>query len=304
MAQRVRGGLFALHPLRVESVAWVAERKDVLSGLFFMLTLARLRGLCPPPVLLVRYLVVVVLAAMGLMAKPMLVTLPFVLLLLDYWPLRRYEVGKAAAGSEGAWGVESVLGKRDCHPERSEGSLLSRTGEILRFAQNDSDSALSKTLVTPPACRPQRRSRALLQLAVEKIPVFAMSAAVCVVTLVVQHPGMEYSPWSRRLGNALISYVVYLGQMFCPAGLAPFYPGPTGDVPLAEVLGSLLLLAGISAAAWILRRRHPYLLVGWLWYLGMLVPVIGLVQVGWQARADRYTYLPQIGLVLAQFGWF
>lgn len=231
--------VFAIHPLHVESVAWVAERKDVLSGVFFMLTImayVRYAGGARSPV---RYGLVLLLFALGLMCKPMLVTLPFVLLLLDYWPLRR----------------------------------------------------MSGAMPLGPGWK-----RPLI----EKIPFFVLAAASCVVTIFAQTgaiQAVEGLPLAARLENALESYVVYLGQMFWPLHLAVLYPFAAGNIGVSAL--SLLLLAGISAAAFGLRRRCPYFLTGWLWYLVMLLPVIGILQVGLQAHADRYTYLPQIGLYLA-----
>ena len=226
--------VFAIHPLRVESVAWIAERKDVLSGVFFMLTLLayvyyarlpRIRG----------YLLVVFLFACGLMCKPMLVTLPFVLLLLDYWPL-----------------------------DRMKGQLWNRVAE--------------------------------------KIPLIALSAVSSVITFLVQKGAVGSTadlPILERINNAVASYVLYIWQMLWPVNLAVFYPHPENRLPLWEIICPLLLLICITAVAITLRKQRPYLIAGWLWYLGMLVPVIGLVQVGWQGRADRYTYLPQIGLYIA-----
>jgi protein O-mannosyl-transferase len=234
--------IFAVHPLRVESVAWVAERKDVLSGFFFVLTLwAYARYVCDPKSV-ARYLMVVLAFALGLMSKPMLVTLPFVLLLLDYWPLRRFN--PPAAGSFAA-------GRR---------------------------------------------------LVLEKLPLLALSVAACVVTFLVQHQARQSTdvlPLASRLHNAVVSYVAYLGQSFYPVNLAVFYPYPPNGGESLGVALALLGLITISVAVIHWRQTQPCLLVGWLWYLGMLVPVIGLVQVGTQARADRYTYLPQIGLCLA-----
>lgn len=243
--------LFAIHPLRVESVAWVAERKDVLSGLLFMLTLGAYLGYVRRPFSLARYLSVIVVFALGLMAKPMLVTLPFALLLLDYWPLRRMTSSAASTGS--------------------------KTG---------SEIAL----------------RALPRLLVEKIPLFALSAASCTATLWAQHELVarnEHIAMPIRLGNAAISYVAYLGQSFYPVDLAALYPHPVSHLAAWKWIGAVVVLAALSAGAVAGRRTCPYLLVGWLWYLGMLLPVIGLVPVGAQAMADRYTYLPQIGLGIA-----
>jgi protein O-mannosyl-transferase len=225
--------VFAIHPLQVESVAWVAERKDVLSGLFFVLTLGAYVGYVRRPFSFLRYLAVVVLFALGLMAKPMLVTLPFVLLLLDYWPLDRM---------------------------------------ALRW-----------------------------RLLLEKLPLFVLSGASCVATSIAQREvaaSLDLIPFSARVANALVSYAVYVGHLVYPMGLAVFYPHPGNQVPVWQVIVALLLLACISVGVLAWRRKAPYLLVGWCWYLGMLVPVIGLVQVGSQSMADRYTYLPQIGLVI------
>jgi len=231
--------VFAIHPLRAESVAWVAERKDVLSGLFFMLTLWAYAGYARRPFSLGRYLTVVLLFALGLMAKPMLVTLPFVLLLLDYWPLGR--IGLHTAG-------------------------------------------ISRRVV------------------VEKLPLLALTAASCVVTFFAQGEAIssvEAIPLSSRIANALVSYLAYIRDIFYPVGLAVLYPYPEGGLPIWKVVASSLAVTGISTAALVWRRRFPYLFVGWFWYVGMLVPVIGLVQVGLQSMADRYTYLPQIGLCIA-----
>ena len=226
--------VFAIHPLRVESVAWIAERKDVLSGVFFMLTLlAYLYYVRLPRT--GRYLMVVFVFACGLMSKPMLVTLPFVLLLLDYWPLDR---------------IRGQVSKR----------------------------------------------------VLEKIPLIALSAVSSIATLVAQKGAVGYTeelPVLERFNNAVLSYVLYIWQMLSPVNLAVFYPHPENRLPLWQISSSFLLLICVTAVAIALRKKRPYLITGWLWYLGTLVPVIGLVQVGWQGRADRYTYLPQIGLYIA-----
>jgi tetratricopeptide (TPR) repeat protein len=232
--------VFAIHPLRVESVAWVAERKDVLSGVCFMLTLLAYARYVRTPSF-GRYLVVALVFVLGLMSKPMLVTLPFVLLLLDYWPLGR-------------------------------------------IGGHTSDGG-----------------RQLLMAILEKIPLLVLSAVSSVITLVAQKGVVgwtEQLPMRSRINNAIVSYVVYIWQMFWPAKLAVFYPHPENRLPLGEIIFCLLFLICITAVASALRKQQPYFISGWLWYLGMLVPVIGLVQVGWQGRADRYTYLPQIGLYI------
>jgi protein O-mannosyl-transferase len=244
--------VFAIHPLRVESVAWVAERKDTLSGLFFMLTLWAYAGYAKSPKV-PRYLLVILFFACGLMSKSMLITLPFVLLLLDYWPLKR--IGD------------------------------------LRFA-----------IYEPAAPGSQKKFSPITRAFIEKLPLLAMSAGAVVMTVVAQGgavKSLEEFPFGLRLENAIVSVANYLRQMFWPSGLAVFYPYPEHGLPVVEVGIAAAILIGISVAAWCWRRTRPYMLVGWLWYVGMLVPVMGLVQAGAQAQADRYTYLPQIGLYVA-----
>lgn len=228
--------LFAIHPLRAESVAWIAERRDVLSGLFFMLTLGAYNSYVRHGCSAGRYLMVALMLALALMSKPMVVTLPFVLLLLDYWPLKR-------------------------------------------FAQ------------------PGDRRTILWRLILEKLPLLALCIAVGVVTLFAQKEIVGLSlPFLLRIGNALLSYVAYMGQMVYPAGLAVYYPFPGNSLAPWRMFAAFVLLLAISVVAVVSRRKQPWFLVGWSWYLGMLVPVIGLVQPGLRAHADRYTYLPQIGL--------
>ena len=228
--------IFAIHPLHVESVAWISERKDVLSGLFFVLTLLAYFHYTQRPSI-PRYLTMSILFACGLMAKPMLVTLPFILLLLDYWPLERFSGSSAA------------------------------------------------------------------RLLVEKIPLGLLSIASVVATLIAQSQEgglvrFEVLPFSWRITNALTAYLIYIWQMIWPANLALAYHHP-GKLPIWQVAGAAALLSAVTLAVFALRKRMPYFMVGWGWYLIMLLPVIGLVQVGGQAHADRYTYLPQIGLYIA-----
>jgi protein O-mannosyl-transferase len=233
--------VFAVHPLHVESVAWIAERKDVLSALFFMLTLLAYLHYTRAPSI-GRYLTVGFVVVLGLMSKPMLVTLPFVLLLLDYWPLGRFEGRKS------------------------------------------------------------NTRRQLIRLVVEKIPLIALSAVSSMVTFLAQRGATGWTerlPMPARISNSLVAYVVYIRQMFWPAGLAVFYPHPESRLPIWEISLASIVLVAITAAAFVFRKKAPYFVTGWLWYLGMLVPVIGFVQVGWQGHADRYTYLPQIGLYIA-----
>ena len=260
--------LFAWHPLHVESVAWIAERKDVLSMLFFLLTLwayanyarkQQQRG--SPGTAKGWYGLALLLFALGLMSKPMLVTLPFVLLLLDFWPLQRFEIAAQR---------KSPPGRKPAQPKS-------------------------------PAAKPSGGARSAWRLVLEKAPFFALSAADCLVTWLLQKQGgsvWAQLPLELRLGNALVSYVRYLGKMFWPESLTAFYPlGQPWPPPC--VIGALLLLGLVtSAAVWNLRQR-PWFVVGWSWYLGTLVPVIGLVQVGMQSMADRYTYLPLVGIFIA-----
>ena len=242
--------LFALHPLHVESVAWVAERKDVLSGFFWMLTLMAYVWYVQNPTR-GRWWSVAVIYALGLMSKPMLVTLPFVLLLLDYWPLKRM-------------GLDAAL------------------------AADKSRQPLSR-------------------LVIEKIPLFVLAVISSTITFVVQRAagavaGLDTIPLALRISTAIASYVAYLRKMLWPVDLAFFYPY-SYHPSAVTVAGALVVVAVMSMLAIWQRVRRPYLLVGWLWYLGTLVPVLGIVQVGGQALADRYTYIPLIGVfVLVAWG--
>ncbi|HIJ70704.1 MAG TPA: tetratricopeptide repeat protein [Planctomycetes bacterium] len=251
--------LFALHPLHVESVAWVTERKDVLSTFFWLMTMLAYARYARRPTIS-RYAIVLILFAFGLMSKPMLVTLPFVLLLLDYWPLGRLPF--------------SMPHKRLQKPSRASG----RKGR---------------------AKKDKHKEQTSLILILEKVPLFIMSAASCIVTLWVQRgvevPARVLSIHSR-LSNAMISYVVYLYKMVWPVRLAAFYPHAK-TWPALQVAGAGLLLLMVTTLM-IQSYRKGYTIVGWLWYLGTLVPVIGLVQVGVQSYADRYTYVPLIGIFI------
>jgi tetratricopeptide (TPR) repeat protein len=284
--------LFAVHPLRVESVAWVSERKDVLSGFFGLLALITYARYAKASVVSNQWSVIgsgrsgasamdhrprtpghrslitdhrslfyflsLVCFALGLMSKPMLVTWPFVMLLLDFWPLGRFELSTLSSPAR---------------PSEATAAQLSTTLRLVR----------------------------------EKIPFFILAAVASVITFLVQQHGgavkaVERFPLGARGGNALISYGRYLGKLFWPTDLAVLYPHP-GQWPLGNVLLASGVIVGLSALVWAGRRRYPYVLMGWLWFLGMLVPVIGLVQVGDQAMADRYTYLPSLGvLVLGVWG--
>ena len=248
--------LFAVHPLHVESVAWVSERKDILSAVFFFLMLHAYSRYARAPSVM-RYLAVAVLFAGGLLSKPMLVSAPIILLLLDYWPLRRFER------------PSSIIGK----------------------------TKISE-------CDDQRRI--IRRLYLEKIPLFVLSAFVCILTFVLQKRtagAIPPLPFLWRVQNAFASYVIYVWKTLWPTHLAVFYPHPNDTLALWEVIFAILLLLAITAAAIVFRRQRPYLLTGWFWYLVMLIPVIGIVQVGEQGHADRYTYLPHIGLVVAMVGF-
>ena len=263
--------LFALHPLRAESVAWVTERKDVLSGLFFMLALAAYVDYVRHRPSLRRYLVVIVLFLFGLWSKPMLVTLPAVLLLLDYWPLGRFPSNAPARGT-----------LQQTPPHGNGGGALATHVDSL-----------------PAGPRPFSFP---WQLVIEKLPLVLLAMVICAVTPFAQGGAVtvnEQYPFWWRVGNALLSYITYLRLSFYPAGLAALYPRLGLSLPFWRVFVAFLALASITVAAWVWRRKRPYLLVGWLWYLGMLVPVIGVVQFGSQAVADRFTYLPHIGLSIA-----
>jgi len=237
--------LFAVHPLHVESVAWVVERKDVLSALFLMLTLLAYVRYAEQPTR-PRYLAVAAALALGLMSKPMLVTVPFLLILLDYWPLNRLRVG----GSNRHDGMTTAW-----------------------------------------------------KLVWEKIPLFGLVAVFSALTYFLKGEGMatrsmEWFPLRVRAGNALVSYVDYIEKMIWPFGLAVFYPHPGQTLPVWRVVGAVVLLVLVSIVVFRMSRRRPYLVVGWLWYLITLLPVIGFVQIGGQAMADRFTYVPLIGLFI------
>jgi Flp pilus assembly protein TadD len=227
--------LFALHPLRVESVAWVAERKDVLSTFWFLCLLLAYRWYSAETRSWRRYLTVSAMLLLGLMSKPSIVTAPFVLLLLDYWPLARKERWTA--------------------------------------------------------------------LVLEKLPWFGMAAAVSLATYVSQKDvgamtAIGNLPFAQRLSNAIVSYPRYLGKIFFPHDLAVMYPYAR-DLSALAVIASCALLSAITAAALSLARTKPYIAIGWFWFVGTMVPMIGIVQVGWQAYADRYTYIPAIGIAIA-----
>jgi len=257
--------LFALHPLNVESVAWIAERKNVLSTLFFLLTLGAYGWYTRKPDVK-RYLVVVALFALGLAAKPMVITLPFVLLLLDFWPLQRIQ----------GWGQQSSPGLK---------------GRKNRKAPSQ-DLASEKVFPVPQF--------QFSRLVLEKLPLFALCIGSAVITVAAQRAqaiqSFEIYPFGGRLENAIYSYASYVWKAFWPTRLAFLYPYPRDGQPAWQLGLAALFLLTVSGLVWKQRRTRPYLATGWLWYLGTLVPVIGLIQVGDQAMADRYAYLPLIGI--------
>jgi len=240
--------VFGVHPLHVESVAWISERKDVLSAFFWMCSILAYVHYAQRPGR-IRYSLVALFLVMGLMSKQMLVTLPFVLLLMDYWPLRRIDFStELKKGADDSW------------------------------------------------------SHTLRMLILEKVPLFALCAAAAAVAFIAQHSGgatasFDAIPFQTRLQNALISYVVYIFKAFWPVNLGVYYPYPE-IVSLWKAAGSTLLIFAVTAAVIFKARKVPYLPMGWFWYLGTLVPVIGLVQIGAQAHADRYTYIPLTGLAI------
>lgn len=248
--------VFALHPLRVESVAWVSERKDVLSAMFWFLTIAAYARYARQPTWKT-YALVALPFTLGLMAKQMLVTVPFVLLLLDYWPLGRFST--KPSGEKSGHGTK---GARQVDLRKWKG------------------------------------------LAKEKIPLFAITVVFSTVVFLVQKGGgamasSDYFPLHIRIENALVSYLEYVRKMLWPSDLAIFYPHPGSSLETVSVVASGAMILLISVAALYYARRIPYFFVGWFWYLGTMVPVIGIVQVGMQAMADRYTYIPMIGLTVA-----
>ena len=253
--------LFALHPINVESVVWISERKNLLSMTFFLLALLAYDWYARRP-RVGRYVVIAALFALALMAKPQVVTFPFVLLLWDYWPLGRI--------------AEEQKSEQRKSERRSSGEWRMANGE-----------------------------RRLLWLLLEKLPLFALAAASCVITVKSQLAvgGInEQFALGARLENAIVSYARYLAKAVWPSNLAPFYPHPAGSLPAWQVGAALFVLIAVSATAIALRRRR-YFLVGWCWFLGTLVPMIGLLQVNRQAMADRYAYLSFIGLfIVASWG--
>jgi len=257
--------LFALHPLNVESVAWVAERKNVLSTLFFLLALGAYGWYARRPNLQ-RYLALAVLFALGLAAKPMVITLPFVLLLLDFWPLQRIE----------GWPTSAAANRKE--PKSGPRRADSRASKL--------ESSFA--------------SASFIQLVQEKLPLLALCIASAVLTVIAQRTvsirSLQQFPMGIRVENAICAYALYVWKTFVPLRLAPFYPYSGQGFATWQLAIAALFLVATSALVWKQRSARRYLVTGWLWYLGTLVPVIGLVQVGDQAMADRYAYIPLLGI--------
>jgi len=245
--------IFAFHPLNVESVSWAAERKNVLSALFWLLTMWAYIHYAAKPTIK-SYGLVFLFFTLGLMSKPMLVTLPFVLLLLDYWPLRRLKFGQ----------------------------------------ERESNEVLEKNIA---------KKSEVLQLVLEKIPLFLLTTGLSIITFIAQKSlgAMNYAEsltFSTSVTNAMVSYLEYLGKIIWPRGLSILYPHPGNTLAVWKGILCGIALVGITIISIRLIRKAPYFAVGWFWYLGTLVPVIGIVQVGGQAMADRYTYIPLIGIFI------
>jgi len=250
--------LFAVHPLHVESVAWVSERKDVLSTLFWMLTMISYTYYIRKRTL-GRYVLVFSTFTLGMMAKPMLMTLPFVLILLDYWPLKRFELGKT-------------------------------------------DSIMRKGWDSFKRCIKLSQGEKLYLILIEKIPFIVLSVIFSIVTFTAEKQfgaisSLKELSIAERIYNAIVSYSLYIIKMFCPLNLAFFYPHP-GSWPLWEIGISCVFLIAFTYMSMKCAKTYPYGIVGWLWYLVTLIPVIGLIQVGSHAMADRYTYIPLIGIFI------
>ena len=278
---------FALHPAHVESVAWIAERKDVLSTFFGLLTaVAYIRYVERRTIL--RYAAVVGLFAVGLTAKPMLVTLPFVFLLLDYWPLGRLQRGdnsplKNAPASRSNV-ASPLVGDAERHlapPTRGDAKLFQRAANVRR-----------------------ETTMRLASLVAEKLPLLILAGVSSAITVYAQRAGGAMMTetmlsFEVRVANAVVSCAKYLAIAFWPSGLAVYYPHALKADSIVEVASAAAILVAVTLAVIAAARKHPHLLVGWFWFVGTLVPVIGLVQVGGQALADRYTYVPFIGLFIA-----
>ncbi|MCX7636018.1 MAG: glycosyltransferase family 39 protein, partial [Syntrophales bacterium] len=270
--------LFAVHPLRVESVAWAAERKDVLSMFFGMATLYAYAFYVEDKKI-AKYLLCLFLFVLALMSKPMMVTLPFVMLLIDYWPLQR-------------WGKKTSAPLVSTH-------LVTSQAKDKKKKKGQLTTSIAENPKSPTT--QHNTKQIILNLLREKIPFFGLSVISSLITLWAQRKGgsiasLDKLPFSDRLANALVSYAAYLGKIFYPVDLSIFYPYQ--DLAGWQIAGAIFVLMVVTLVALLAIKRAPFLITGWLWYLGTLVPVIGLIQVGSQAMADRYTYLPSLGILI------
>ena len=277
--------LFAIHPLHVESIAWITERKDVLSTFFWMLTLGAYSYYVEHREFK-RYFFVLLFFILGLMSKPMLVTLPFVLLLLDYWPLQRFSEVKPVQEVQGEILKPAVSGKQ----KKKSGKKDTEKGTVKEAPE-----------VRKPA-EPEFKWSLIYPLILEKIPLFVLAIFSSIAAYLAAHTAgavesIDTMPLSVRIANAFVSYMIYIGKMILPINLAVLYPHSEAVV-LWQVGGAVILLTAVTAAVSMMLKKAPYLATGWLWYMGTLVPVIGIVQAGSQAMADRYTYIPLIGLFI------
>ncbi len=272
--------LFAIHPLHVESVAWITERKDVLSTFFWMLTMGAYSYYVENPGFR-RYFFVLLFFILGLMSKPMLVTLPFVLLLLDYWPLHRFQ---------------EIKPDHKVQPEVSK--LLTSDKQKKKSTKKQ---VVKEPLEVKKPADPEHKWSLIYPLLWEKVPLFVLAMLLSIVYISPQSTVtltyIENLPPVVHIGNAFISYTAYIGKMIWPSNLAVLYPYP-GLLLSWQVLGSVFILIAITVVVIWRAKKFSYLATGWLWYAGTLVPVIGIVQAGNQAMADRYTYIPLIGLFI------
>jgi len=270
--------LFALHPLHVESVAWASERKDVLSALFWILTIGAYSYYTERRALW-RYLLTLLFFTLGIMSKPMVVTLPFVLILMDYWPLGRFQLPS---------------------PKLADQEKSTKPAKRKRKGKKISKSEIIETSQKQRTTEPTNLWSRLAELVREKIPFFIVSAISCVITVVAQKDAI-YSvselPLGYRVSNAIVSYAHYLIKMILPVNLSVFYL-QLGQTPAWQVFAAVVLLIFVTIPVIITTRKYKYLAVGWFWYLGTLFPVIGIMQVGDQSMADRYTYIPLIGIFI------
>lgn len=293
--------LFAAHPQHVESVAWITERKDTLSVLFGMIAIWCYARYCESPSD-ARFIAIIIVFALSLLSKQTLVTLPFALLLLDFWPLLRTRLLLPG----GDYGVELApvpVGHPSMAPHFSAAEPNQESLGTTDPSPSDAPTEVQPTAVTP-STRNEDQRRSLFDLAIEKVPLLCLSAVFSIIVLRAQGQvgavvSFEQLPFRLRLINIVVAYVEYLKAMFVPTRLCAYYPRPLNGWPTSTIIVAIITLTAISLLCLWQARRRPFLLVGWLWFLGTLAPMIGFVQVGDQSRADRYMYVPAIGLYIA-----